>query len=144
MQPAIQGFRVELLMFMCVCSVEPIGGRGLQLLVDSNMSVDMSQLRELVDEVLTEHVALMLGHREAPDHGREPGLRSPGLDLRLAAHLEVSQLRGKVRIQMFSLPESASVPDGSVATGCYTSTHPSSQPNISQQGDSASANAPIV
>lgn len=133
-------------MFMCVCSVEAIGGRGLQLLVDSNMSVDIGQLRELVDEVLTEHVALMLGHREAPDHGREPGLKSPGPDLGLGAHQVVSQFRGKIRIQMFGLPESAadSVPDGSVATGCYTSTHPSSQPNISQQGDSASADAPTV
>lgn len=131
---------------VCVCLVEAIGGRGLQLLVDSNMSVDMGQLRELVDEVLTEHVALMLGHREAPDHRWGPGLKSPGPDLGLGAHLKVSQFRGKVRFQMFGPPESAaaSVPDGSVATGCYTSTHPSSQPNISQQGDPASANSPAV
>lgn len=81
-------------MFMCVCLVEAIGGRGLQLLVDSSMSVDMGQLRELVDEVLTEHVALMLGHREAPDHRWGPGLKSPGPDLGLGTHLKVSQLRG--------------------------------------------------
>lgn len=117
------------------------------------MSVDSGLLRELVDEVLTEHVALMLGHREAPDHGQEPGLKAPGPDLRQGAQaraLEVNQLRGKVPVQMFSLPESAAAsdPEGNVATGCYTSTHPSTQPstqpNLSPQGDSTSANAPAV
>ncbi|XP_051253889.1 protein TALPID3 isoform X1 [Dicentrarchus labrax] len=53
--------------------VEAAGGAGLQLFVDSNVSVDSALIRQLVDEVLTEHVALMLGHKDT----QEPGLEVP-------------------------------------------------------------------
>ncbi|XP_073340428.1 protein TALPID3 isoform X3 [Pagrus major] len=56
--------------------VEAAGGGGLQLFVDSNMSVDSALIRQLVDEVLTEHIALMLGHRDTQT-GPEPGLEPP-------------------------------------------------------------------
>ncbi|XP_074484717.1 protein TALPID3-like isoform X2 [Sebastes fasciatus] len=54
--------------------VEAAGGGGLQLFVDSNTSVDSALIRRLVSEVLTEHVALMLGHRDSLEMGTEPGL----------------------------------------------------------------------
>ncbi|XP_076605677.1 protein TALPID3 isoform X2 [Chaetodon auriga] len=54
--------------------VEAAGGGGLQLFVDSNMAVDSALIRQLVDEVLTEHVALMLGTRDTLETGPEPGL----------------------------------------------------------------------
>lgn len=59
-----------------LCSVEAAGGGGLQLFVDSNMSVDSALIRQLVDEVLTEHIALMLGHRDTQT-GPEPPLEPP-------------------------------------------------------------------
>ncbi|XP_069391310.1 protein TALPID3 isoform X2 [Paralichthys olivaceus] len=66
--------------------VEAAGGGGLQLFVDSNVSVDSALIRQLVKEVLTETVALMLGERNALDTGSEPGLEpaTPGP----AAHQE--------------------------------------------------------
>ncbi|XP_023150358.2 protein TALPID3 isoform X3 [Amphiprion ocellaris] len=50
--------------------VEAAGGGGLQLFVDSNTSVDSDLIRQLVNEVLTETVGLMLGQRET---GPGPG-----------------------------------------------------------------------
>ncbi|XP_039993381.1 protein TALPID3 [Xiphias gladius] len=57
--------------------VEAAGGGGLQLFVDSNMSVDSALIRQLVNEVLTETVALMLGQRDVLATGPEPGLEAP-------------------------------------------------------------------
>ncbi|XP_049917868.1 protein TALPID3 isoform X6 [Epinephelus moara] len=51
--------------------VEAAGGGGLQLFVDSNMSVDSALIRQLVNEVLAEHVALMLGQRDSMEPGPE-------------------------------------------------------------------------
>ncbi|XP_033498518.2 protein TALPID3 isoform X2 [Epinephelus lanceolatus] len=51
--------------------VEAAGGGGLQLFVDSNMSVDSALIRQLVSEVLAEHVALMLGQRDSIEPGPE-------------------------------------------------------------------------
>lgn len=70
-----------------VCSVEAAGGGGLQLFVDSNVSVDSALIRQLVNEVLTETVALMLGQRDALDTGPGPGLEPPKAGA--AAHEEV-------------------------------------------------------
>lgn len=67
--------------------MEAAGGGGLQLFVDSNTSVDSALIRQLVHEVLTEHVALMLGHRDAPETGPEPGLEKTKPDP--GAHQEV-------------------------------------------------------
>lgn len=58
-------------------AVEAAGGGGLQLFVDSNVSVDSELIRQLVHEVLTETLVQMLGQREAPDVGPEPGLEAP-------------------------------------------------------------------
>ncbi|XP_056623548.1 protein TALPID3 isoform X2 [Triplophysa dalaica] len=44
--------------------VETAGGAGLQLFVDAGVPVDSELIRECVNEVLTETVALMLGQRE--------------------------------------------------------------------------------
>ncbi|XP_040916683.1 protein TALPID3 isoform X2 [Toxotes jaculatrix] len=52
--------------------VEAAGGGGLQLFVDSSMSVDSTVIRQLVNEVLTEIVALMLGQRDPLDTGPGP------------------------------------------------------------------------
>ncbi|XP_070834707.1 protein TALPID3 [Chaetodon trifascialis] len=57
--------------------VDAAGGGGLQLFVDSSMAVDSALIRQLIDEVLTEHVALMLGHRDTLETGPEPGLEPP-------------------------------------------------------------------
>ncbi|XP_026164190.1 protein TALPID3 isoform X2 [Mastacembelus armatus] len=57
--------------------VEAAGGAGLQLFVDSNMSVDSGLIRQLVQEVLAETVSLMLGQRDTLDTGPEPGLEVP-------------------------------------------------------------------
>ncbi|KAK9534303.1 hypothetical protein VZT92_009354 [Zoarces viviparus] len=56
--------------------VEAVGGGGLQLFVDSNMSVDSALIRQLVGEVLTEQVALLLGQRDTLESGPEPRLGS--------------------------------------------------------------------
>ncbi|XP_062252904.1 protein TALPID3 [Platichthys flesus] len=66
--------------------VEAVGGGGLQLFVDSNVSVDPALIRQLVNEVLMETVVSMLGERDPPDTGSEPGLEptTPGP----AAHQE--------------------------------------------------------
>lgn len=44
--------------------VETAGGAGLQLFVDAGVPVDSELIRQCVNEVLTETVALMLGQRE--------------------------------------------------------------------------------
>ena len=71
--------------------MEAAGGGVLQLLVDSNMSVDSALIRQLVHEVLTETVALMLSQRDALAMGPEPGPEPP--QPRPAAHQEVEKLR---------------------------------------------------
>ncbi|XP_067469523.1 protein TALPID3 isoform X4 [Thunnus thynnus] len=64
--------------------VEAAGAGGLQLFVDSSVPVDSALIRQLVNEVLTETVALMLGQRDAPgpDPGQDPPKPGP------AAHEE--------------------------------------------------------
>ncbi|XP_036006963.1 protein TALPID3 isoform X3 [Fundulus heteroclitus] len=57
--------------------VETAGGGGLQLFVDSNVSVDSALIRQLVNEVLTETVAQMLCRTNATDPAPEPGLEEP-------------------------------------------------------------------
>ncbi|GLD68913.1 protein TALPID3-like isoform X1 [Lates japonicus] len=57
--------------------VEAAGGGGLQLFVDSSVSVDSVLIRQLVNEVLTETVSLMLGQRDALGTGPGPGLEPP-------------------------------------------------------------------
>ncbi|KAM6917144.1 protein TALPID3 isoform 2-T2 [Lycodopsis pacificus] len=54
--------------------VEAVGCGGLQLFVDSNMSVDSALIRQLVGEVLTEQVALLLGQKDSLESGPEPRL----------------------------------------------------------------------
>lgn len=127
-----------------LCSVEAAGGGGLQLFVDSNMSVDSALIRQLVDEVLTEHIALMLGHRDTqtgPEPGLEPPNPGPG------APEEVQTLRSKPSLSSvcsLSEPAAGSVPGGSGATGSYTSTDPSTQSDPAQQRDPASDHTPSV
>ncbi|XP_065822319.1 protein TALPID3 isoform X1 [Labrus bergylta] len=57
--------------------VEAAGGTGLQLFVDSNVLVDSSLIRHLVNEVLSEQVALMLGTRDTQEPVPEPGPIEP-------------------------------------------------------------------
>ncbi|XP_028251901.1 protein TALPID3-like [Parambassis ranga] len=61
--------------------VEAAGGGGLQLFVDSSLSVDSELIRELVNEVLTETITLMLGQRDTrdtePEEGLEPAAAEP-------------------------------------------------------------------
>lgn len=93
---------------MCVCvSVEAAGGGGLQLFVDSNVPVDSTLIRQLVEEVLTEQIALMLGYRDAPEP--QPGsVPRPGLEKEApGAEQEVNQVRGENTMKMFRLTESA-------------------------------------
>ncbi|KAM7403956.1 hypothetical protein PAMA_004392 [Pampus argenteus] len=59
--------------------VEAAGGGGLQLFVDASMSVDSALIRQLVNEVLTETVALMLGQREALGSEPRPEPLKPAL-----------------------------------------------------------------
>lgn len=59
-------FRTCAELLMSVWSaVEAAGGEGLQLFVDSNMSVDSALIRQLVNEVLSETVAQMLNRTDA-------------------------------------------------------------------------------
>ncbi|XP_061599260.1 LOW QUALITY PROTEIN: protein TALPID3 [Cololabis saira] len=57
--------------------VEAAGGGGLQLFVDSNISVDSELIRKLVHEVLTETLSQMLGQRNELDAKPEPGQDAP-------------------------------------------------------------------
>lgn len=82
-----------------MCSVEAAAGGGLQLFVDSNMSVDSALIRQLINEVLTEHVALMLGHRDTLEAG--PGLEPPKPGP--GAHQEVQKLRTNKNFKIFGL-----------------------------------------
>ncbi|XP_042337785.1 protein TALPID3-like, partial [Plectropomus leopardus] len=52
---------------------EAAGGGGLQLFVDFSTAVDTSLIRQLVNEVLTEHLALMLGQRDSLEPEPAPG-----------------------------------------------------------------------
>ncbi|XP_068194229.1 protein TALPID3 isoform X2 [Antennarius striatus] len=58
--------------------VEAAGGGGLQLFVDANVEVDSALIRRLVDEVITEQVALMLGDTRDTGPGPGPGQEPPG------------------------------------------------------------------
>lgn len=50
---------------LCVCvAVEAAGGGGLQLFVDTGVPVDSELIRQCVNEVLAETIAVMLGQRE--------------------------------------------------------------------------------
>ena len=71
----------------CVCAVEAAGGGGLQLFVDSNVSVDSDLIRKLVNEALTETVAQVLGQKDALDAGEEARLERADPEPR--AHEEV-------------------------------------------------------
>ncbi|XP_058471016.1 protein TALPID3 isoform X2 [Solea solea] len=51
--------------------LEAAGGAGLQLFVDSSMAVDPALIRQLVNEVLAEIVASMLGRRDCVASGPE-------------------------------------------------------------------------
>ncbi|MEQ2216656.1 hypothetical protein XENOCAPTIV_019890, partial [Xenoophorus captivus] len=57
--------------------VEAVGRGGLQLFVDSSVSVDSALIRQLVNEVLTETVAQILCRTNALNTAPEP---EPGLD----------------------------------------------------------------
>ncbi|MEQ2315758.1 hypothetical protein AMECASPLE_025718 [Ameca splendens] len=57
--------------------VEAVGSGGLQLFVDSSVSVDSALIRQLVNEVLTETVAQILCRTNALNTAPEP---EPGLD----------------------------------------------------------------
>lgn len=81
----------ELVFSLCVSSVEAAGCGGLQLFVDSGVSVDSGLIKQLVEEVLTEHVALMLRHREAPGTRPGPGLEAAEPDS--GPYQEVQELR---------------------------------------------------
>lgn len=59
---------ILLSLFVCV-AVEAAGGGGLQLFVDTGVPVDSELIRQCVNEVLAETVAVMLGQRETQ---REP------------------------------------------------------------------------
>uniref|UniRef100_A0A1A7XQN8 KIAA0586 n=2 Tax=Iconisemion striatum TaxID=60296 RepID=A0A1A7XQN8_9TELE len=61
-----------------MCSAEAAREDGPQLLVDSNTLVDSELIRLLVNEVLTETVAQVLGQRDASAAEQEP---EPGLDV---------------------------------------------------------------
>lgn len=60
-------------MCMCLCAYASNTAGGLQSLVDSAL------VRQLVEEVLTEQITLMLGPRDAPEPGHRPG-PGPGLE----------------------------------------------------------------
>lgn len=61
----------------CLCLVEAAGGAGLQLFVDSNTPVDSALIRQLVNEVLSETVAVMLGQRHSLVPDQEPVTQRP-------------------------------------------------------------------
>ncbi|XP_035767860.1 protein TALPID3 isoform X4 [Neolamprologus brichardi] len=58
--------------------VEAAGDAGLQLFVDASVPVDSELIRQLVNEVLAETVALMLGQREPLGAGPAPALEPAG------------------------------------------------------------------
>lgn len=57
--------------------MEAAGGAGQQLFVDSNVPVDSELIRHLVNEVLTETVAQILGQRNVSDAGQQPVPEAP-------------------------------------------------------------------
>lgn len=115
--------------------MEAAGGGGLQLFVESNVSVDSALIRQLVDEVLTEHVALMLGNRDASETRPEPGPEEPKPNS--AAHEEVREPPDhQSSFRMFRQFESAASVTGA-ASGSNTTTHPSSEPCPAPEQDPA-------
>ncbi|XP_034432920.1 protein TALPID3 [Hippoglossus hippoglossus] len=102
--------------------VEAAGGGGLQLFVDSNVLVDSALIRQLVNEVLTETVVLMLGQRDALDTGSEPGLEptTPGP----AAHQEDN------RVPLVPTPVPTPPPSPTITINRITppTTPPTSEP----------------
>lgn len=123
---------------LSLSAVEAAGGGGLQLFVDSNMEVDSAVIRQLVNEVLTETVAQMLGQRDTLNTGPEPVLEPPKPGP--AAAQEVEKLRTQKNFFSLCLCSDlklvpASVPGKTGSAGSYTSTDPSIQSNpIWQRG----------
>ncbi|XP_030574371.1 protein TALPID3 [Archocentrus centrarchus] len=66
--------------------VEAAGNAGLQLFVDSSVPVDSELIQQLVNEVLTEMIGLMLGQRDSLGTEPEPGQEPP--EPEAAAHQE--------------------------------------------------------
>ncbi|XP_063353181.1 protein TALPID3 isoform X3 [Pelmatolapia mariae] len=58
--------------------VEAAGDAGLQLFVDASAPVDSELIRQLVNEVLAETIALMLGQRDPLGAGPDPALEPAG------------------------------------------------------------------
>lgn len=86
--------------------MEAAGGGGLQLFVDSNVPVDSTLIRQLVEEVLTEQIALMLGHRDEPEP-QPVSVPGPGLEKEApGAEQEVNYVREEITLKMFRLTES--------------------------------------
>lgn len=73
----------------CFAIVETAGGAGLQLFVDAGVPVDSELIRECVNEVLTETVALMLGERETQRVPAEPA-QTPEAHAQEVLHAHVS------------------------------------------------------
>lgn len=128
-----------------LCAVEAAGGGGLQLFVDSNIEVDSALIRQLLNEVLTETVSLMLGQRDALDTG--PGLEPP--KPRPAAAQEVEKLR--TQKDFFSLClcsdlklDPASVPGEIGSASPHTSTDPSTQSDPIWQRGHAPGHTPSL
>lgn len=65
-------------LLLCVSAVEAAGDAGLQLFVDASVPVDSELIRQLVNEVLAETIALMLGQRDPLGAGPDPGLEPAG------------------------------------------------------------------
>ncbi len=125
--------------------MEAAGGGGLQLFVDSNVSVDSALIRQLVDEVLTEHIRLMLGHRDTqePDPGPEPPRPGPG------ARQEVQRVRTNLKslilLPSVCLNSAAGPVSGETgSTGSNTSANPSPQPDLPPQRDPTSDYTPSL
>lgn len=65
-------------LLLCVSAVEAAGDAGLQLFVDASVPVDSELIRQLVNEVLAETIALMLGQRDPLGAGPDPALEPAG------------------------------------------------------------------
>lgn len=74
-----------ILLSLCVCvAVEAAGGGGLQLFVDTGVPVDSELIRQCVNEVLAETVAVMLGQRETQSEPAAP-VQTQGAQVVLAS-----------------------------------------------------------
>lgn len=70
--------RPSLTVCSSVSAVEAAGEAGLQLFVDASVPVDSDLIRQLVNEVLAETIALMLGQRDPLGAGPDPALEPAG------------------------------------------------------------------